>query len=109
MSTKNEYKPRSIVIGGTKFKILYKKIENFGELHFDERQIFLRKDLKAEELFDTLMHEVVHATLSLSGLTYILDDEKQEEATVRIIEHFLFPVFKKEYNFYQKSIDLAKK
>jgi hypothetical protein len=53
--------------------------------------------LSDEETFDSLVHEANHASLSVSGLTHIIDDENIEEAIVRAMDNLLFPVFKKEY------------
>jgi hypothetical protein len=99
MVAKKKYSPRAkkIIIGGIEFKIVFKEMRDFGEMDFDKKIISIRKGLSDEETFDTLMHEANHASLSVSGLTHILDDDNTEEAIVRAMDNLLFPVFKKEY------------
>ena len=49
------------------------------------------------------MHEIVHATFAVSGLSNILDDDNIEEAIVRVADYILFPVFKREYGNYRRK------
>jgi hypothetical protein len=51
------------------------------------------------------MHEVVHASLAISGLSNILDDSNIEEAIVRVADYILFPVYKREYGNYRRKTD----
>jgi hypothetical protein len=62
---KNKYAPTSIEVGGVTFKIIYKDLDDFGQMDFDKRTIFIRKGMSSEENFDTLMHECVHACLAV--------------------------------------------
>ena len=89
--------PPAITVGGMEFKIIFKDMENFGEMDFDKKTICIRKGLTQEEEFDTLIHEVHHASLSISGLSNIIDDENTEEALVRIVDYLVMPVIKQEY------------
>ena len=59
MAQKKKYAPTSIVVGGIVFKIVYKELEDFGEMDFDKKIISIRKGMSSEENFDTLMHEVM--------------------------------------------------
>ena len=98
VAKKKKYSPPTkLNIGGSEFKIVFKEMRDFGEMDFDKKIICIRKGLSDEEIFDTIMHEAHHASLSVSGLSYILDDENTEEALVRAVDNLLFPIFKKEY------------
>jgi hypothetical protein len=101
---KKKYSPRAkkIIIGGIEFKIVFKEMTDFGEMDFDKKIISIRKGLSENETFDTLMHEANHASLAVSGLCYVLDDDNVEEAIVRAIDNLLLPVFKKEYKKFIK-------
>ena len=79
------------------FKIVLKDMEDFGEMDFDKKVIFIRKGLTQEEELDTLIHEVHHVALGISGLSNIMDDENTEEALVRIVAYLVMPIVKQEY------------
>ena len=87
------YKPTELIIAGQKFSIVYKSMEEYGELHFDKKKIYISNRIKGQVLFDTIIHEAFHAMLSISGLSYILEDchEQLEEALVRAYENILTP------------------
>ena len=79
------------------FKIVLKDMEDFGEMDFDKKVIYIRKGLTQEEELDTLIHEVHHVALGISGLSNIMDDENTEEALVRIVDYLGMPIVKQEY------------
>ena len=79
------------------FKIVLKDMEDFGEMDFDKKIINIRKGLTQEEELDTLIHEVHHVALGISGLSNIMDDENTEEALVRIVDYLVMPIVKQEY------------
>jgi len=85
--------PKSVLIGGIVFRILVKRMESWGEMHFEEREIHIsEKALSTQKiLLDTLMHEMLHASLSVSGISWC--DKYEEEAIVRSIENIFFPAF----------------
>ena len=89
--------PPTITVGGMEFKIVLKDMEDFGEMDFDKRIISIRKGLTQEEELDTLIHEVHHVALGISGLSNIMDDENTEEALVRIVDYLVMPIVKQEY------------
>jgi len=100
---KKQYKlPSKILIGGIEFKIILKDIEDFGIMDFDARVIYIRESLTREEQLDTLLHEVHHAALGISGLSNIINDDNTEEALVRLVEHMVVPVIKEEYKKFIK-------
>ena len=79
------------------FKIVLKDMDDFGEMDFDKKIINIRKGLTQEEELDTLIHEVHHVALGISGLSNIMDDENTEEALVRIVDYLVMPIVKQEY------------
>jgi Zn-dependent peptidase ImmA (M78 family) len=100
---KKQYKlPSQILVGGIEFKIILKDIEDFGIMDFDARVIYIRESLTREEQLDTLLHEVHHAALGISGLSNIINDDNTEEALVRLVEHMVVPVIKEEYKKFIK-------
>lgn len=104
MQKKKQYKlPPNILVGGMEFKIILKEIEDFGGMDFDNRIIYIRKSLTKEDQLDTLIHEVHHAALGISGLSNILDDDNTEEALVRLVEHMVMPIIKEEYKKFIKT------
>lgn len=101
---KKEYiLPPTVKVGDIEFKIVVKKMKDYGDMDIDKKTIRIRKGLTQEESFDTMMHEIVHATFAVSGLSNILDDDNIEEAIVRVADYILFPVFKREYGNYRKE------
>ena len=93
---KNKYAPTSIEVGGVTFKIVYKELDDFGQMDIDKKTIFIRKGMSNEENFDTLMHESVHACLAVGGMSYAIDEDKIEEGVTRCLDNLLFPIYKKE-------------
>ena len=53
---RKNYKPKEIIVAGTKFDIVYKTMKDFGELDFDERKIYVSNKIKGEVLLDTIIH-----------------------------------------------------
>ena len=101
---KKEYTPPpAIKVGGVEFKIVLKKMSDFGDFDVDKKLIRIRQGLSPTAMFDTLMHEVAHAALAISGLSNILDDENLEEAIVRIADYILFPTYQREYENYREK------
>ena len=101
MNKKKTYSlPSTITVGGMKFKIEFKEMDDYGEMDFDKKIISIRKGLSIEDQLDTLIHEVHHAALGISGLSNILDCENTEEALVRIVDYMVIPIVKEEYKKY---------
>ena len=103
MTGKEPTLPSTIRVGGIEFKIVLKKMKDYGDMDIDKKTIRIRTGLSQEESFDTLMHEVVHATLAISGLSNILDDDNIEEAVVRVADYILFPTYQREYERYRRK------
>ena len=96
--------PSAIMVGGMQFKIVFKDMDDFGVMDFDKKIIFIRNGLTEEEQLDTLIHEVHHVALGISGLSNILDCDNTEEALVRIVDYLVMPIVKQEYKKFIKSI-----
>ena len=84
----------SIMICGKKVTI--ERIDNYrsvhglyGTFHLSELSIKVDAELKGKMLFETLAHEMIHATLAISGVGFLLTNDI-EEAIVRALEHSLF-------------------
>jgi|TARA_R110002020_G_scaffold47019_1_gene134137 hypothetical protein len=104
MTKKKTYSlPSTIKVGGMIFKIIFKEMDDYGCMDFDEKTICIRKGLTPEEQLDTLIHEAHHAALGISGLSNILDCENTEEALVRIVDYMVIPIVKEEYKKYINS------
>ena len=78
MTGKEYTLPSTIKVGDIEFKIVLKKMKDYGDMDIDKRMIHIREGLTEEESFDTLMHEVTHAALAISGISNILDDDNIE-------------------------------
>ena len=88
--------PSSVRIGGKRVSIVISKsIENFGEYHHDKAEIVLSSRVltKASDLRETLRHEMMHAAMSISGISYL--EKFEEEAVVRCFEEIFFPAYEK--------------
>ena len=86
-----------------KFKVVFKDMDDFGQMDFDKKVISIRKGLSPEEQLDTLIHEAHHAALGVGGLSNILDCDNTEEALVRIVDYMLMSLVKAEYKRYISS------
>lgn len=81
------------MIGGQKFRIVVGTLDNgdYGRMYFDERKIVISTAClsKSSVLIDTLRHEVLHAALHISGVSFL--ERYEEETLVRAIETIFFP------------------
>ena len=87
--------PTRVLIGGVKHRVTSPKALSdklYGVYHEANRLIQLNPRLNnTEDLkYETLMHEVTHGALSVSGLSNLLSD-KEEEAVVCMIDTILIP------------------
>lgn len=87
--------PSCVYIGGQRFKVVCQDMEDWGHLSFDARTITISKRAasKLQTLRDTLRHEMLHAALHLSGVSF--SERYDEESTVRAIENIFFPAWEK--------------
>jgi hypothetical protein len=89
--------PNSIEIGGCEFKIEVANIHSgeYGRMFFDDRRIEISTICLAKRslLRETLRHEILHAALHISGISY--SEGYEEESIVRAIENIFFPAWDK--------------
>lgn len=88
-------RPTSVMILGYEFEIRY--VDDMpdgqqGEMTGDYRLIKIDAAQKGEELLATVMHEIIHAALFLTGWSEKLGAE-EEEGIVRALEHTLAPLY----------------
>lgn len=87
--------PTSVMIGGIRFAIVCQKIDegDYGRMIFDERKIVISTIClsKAQLLRETLRHEILHAALHVSGVSFL--ERYDEEALVRAMDHIFFPAW----------------
>jgi hypothetical protein len=87
--------PASVMIGGIRFAIVCQKIDegDYGRMIFDERRIVINTIClaKASLLRETLRHEILHAALHVSGVSFL--ERYDEEALVRAMDHIFFPAW----------------
>ena len=86
--------PKKVSIGGKSISVtIDAQMESWGEYHADKGEIRLaiRCLGNAKALSETLRHEILHAALDISGLSYIKNFE--EEALVRCIDTIFFPAW----------------
>lgn len=87
----------NITVMGRRVRVLYKKppTEDADQLlgYFDSRKmtIWISPDQTKDEQYASLIHELLHCILFMSGTNQLLD-EKGEEAVVRALEHGLVPL-----------------
>lgn len=94
-----EPKPKKIPILGTEFRVEYTtKLpkDDYGHTEGNERLIKIKARLRGEIAKATLIHEILHGVLHVSGLSEVLmqhDPTGQlEEAIVVAIEHGMTPI-----------------
>ena len=88
--------PTEITIGGRTIAIrIDPNLEAWGEYHADDAEIVLssRTLTKQSSLRETLRHEMMHAALDITGLSYL--ERFEEEAVVRCIENIFHPAWEK--------------
>lgn len=91
------YRPNSIEVAGSSYKIVYKRINDFGRVDTDKKIIYISTLIKEESvLVETLLHEVIHIVLRVSGLYFSLLDsnDNHEEGLVRALESLFLPTAK---------------
>jgi len=88
--------PKTITIAGVRLKIVRRDLtdaECYGHWHEDKRQIALCSTIKGKVLRDTLRHELLHATWSLSGVGHA--EGFPDESAVRAMEVLFLPKWEK--------------
>lgn len=87
--------PKHVMIGGNKFRIVIGTLDNgdYGRMYFDERKIVISTAClaKSSVLRETLRHEILHAALHISGVSFL--ERYEEETLVRAMDHIFFPAW----------------
>jgi len=84
--------PKKVTIGGVTFKVKRTKIEAYGEMDFEVREITISTSIKDNLVaIETLRHEMIHATLALAGHSWA--ENYDEEALIRCLENMFFPAW----------------
>lgn len=90
-------KPKQIIILGKKIKIVYKSLTPLmGEYDGDNGIIYIDEELKGEEFQSTLLHEILHTILHLTGMVHAIfhNQEQPEEGIVYALENGLSSLVK---------------
>ena len=86
--------PKKVSIGGKSISVtIDSAMESWGEYHADKGEIRLaaRCLTNRKALSETLRHEMLHAALDISGLSYI--PAIPEESLVRALDSIFFPAW----------------
>jgi hypothetical protein len=84
----------NVVVGGAKIGLEWVEMDEWGSYHHDERKILLNAKLldDADNFALTLKHEIRHAALAISGVSFGLTNE-QEEQIVRCMDTIFDPAW----------------
>ena len=88
--------PKTVRVAGQVVKILRDDLSDdgkFGYYSHDRKVIILAKGLKDEVLLNTLRHELMEASLCISGVGFC--ESMEQEAVVRCMEEVFFPVWER--------------
>ena len=91
--------PRSVTIAGVPIRILQEDLSDEDNLpkgyygyYSDERKVIVIERTLSQRLAkETVRHEMIHASLALSGLDHL--ERFEEEAIVRCIDSIFFPAW----------------
>jgi hypothetical protein len=83
----------SVNIGGLRFDVVIRDIDEFGRMMFDDRKIVLSRACSSDKrlFIQTLRHEMMHAALHLGGVAFA--ERYDDEAVVRCLENLFFPAW----------------
>ncbi|MBV33264.1 MAG: hypothetical protein CMK36_07475 [Porticoccaceae bacterium] len=86
--------PKSVTIAGHRIAIKRQALDDcYGQYRHDERIILLNSSIAGKELALTLRHEMVEASLLLSGVGWC--DRYEQEAVVRCMDEVFFPAWER--------------
>jgi len=88
--------PKTVSIAGRRVRLVVKPFkgadsDTFGEYFHDEKLIQINTGLTDEVALVTLRHEMMEASLFLSGLAWA--ERYEQEAIVRCMEEIFFPAW----------------
>lgn len=86
--------PKSVLIAGRRIKIKLAELDDcFGQYRHDDRVILINKEINGFMLKTTLRHEMLEASLLLSGVGWC--ENYEQEAVVRCIDEVFFPAWER--------------
>ena len=86
--------PKSVLIAGQRIKIKRAELDDcFGQYRHDDRVIVLSKEITGWTLETTLRHEMLEASLLLSGVGWC--ENYEQEAVVRCMDEVFFPAWER--------------
>ena len=87
--------PKTVRVAGVPIKILLQELygDPYGYWSLDRRTIVLDLNLTGKQLRETLCHEMIHAALDLSGISFAKGFP--DEPTVRAIETLFLPAWER--------------
>ena len=88
--------PKTITIAGKRIKLVVEDFkgadsDTFGEYFHDDKLIQINAGLSDEESLTTLRHEMMEASLFISGLAWA--ERYEQESVVRCMEEIFFPAW----------------
>lgn len=88
--------PKTVSIAGRRIKLIVKAFkgadsDTFGEYFHDEKLIQINTGLSDSIMLTTLRHEMMEASLYLSGLAWA--ERYEQEAVIRCMEEIFFPAW----------------
>lgn len=88
--------PKTITIAGRRIKLVVEPFkgtdsDTFGEYFHDDKLIQINTGLSDKVALDTLRHEMMEASLFISGLAWT--ENYEQEAIVRCMEELFFPAW----------------
>jgi len=89
--------PKSVSIAGISIRIVRADLsedEVFGYWSLDRKTITIHKPLSGKRLKETLRHEMLHAALDISGISFS-SGPFPDETVVRALELLFFPPWDK--------------
>ena len=88
--------PKTVTIAGRRIKLVVRAFkgadsDTFGEYFHDDKLIQINTGLDEKIMLTTLRHEVMEASLYLSGLAWA--ERYEQEAVIRCMEEIFFPAW----------------
>ena len=84
---------KSLMVAGHRVKVVHRDLdgEDFGYSAHDAKTIFLDSNLNETDNHTTLRHELLEASLLLSGVGFC--ERYEQEAVVRCVDEVFWPAY----------------
>jgi hypothetical protein len=86
--------PKSLRVAGQTVKIVQRDLSDqdlYGYFSHDQKLITIHNDLSDKDCLETLRHELMEASLCISGVGFC--ETFEQEAVVRCMEEVFFPAY----------------